>query len=207
VNVKGRLAWGQPVGWRVQARVVGTIVAVVVVALACGSLVELAELPRFRTSGYRQGQLKFPHLTSAAAYLREHFEEGDVVLTTLPHVVDHYWGRKSDYWLQTLLSLQASIDDKRHLPLHKIVGTVMIPDLASVDWVFAHAKRVWYVAVPSYHAEVNDPMVSAYLVQHMDVVYEDFWATILLVDHNHRTQLKRLIDQKALGQANLIILR
>lgn len=209
VNVRARgasLRPGWPAAWRLQARATAAFVGVLAVALGCGSLVQLTEMDRLRSSGYRLGQLKFPHLKGAADYLREHFQEGDVVMTTLPHVLDHYWGRKSDYWLQTLLSLQASIDDKRTLPLHKIVGTVMIPDMASVDWLFAKAQRVWYIAVPSYHAETNDPAVSAYLVQNMDVVYEDFWATIMLVDANHRTQVKRLIDQQTLGKANLIIL-
>ena len=136
-----------PQAFRVYSGAVAALMVATIVALGSGVTVQLTEMYDYACLGYRFCDLKFPHWEEPLRYLREHIREGDVVVATYPHVVDHTMlfasyrkdkdvpageakipkGWSSDYWLQSTLVLQATLDDKRSVPLDRRAGTVMIP--------------------------------------------------------------------------------
>jgi hypothetical protein len=194
-----------PRAWRAYAGAVGTLLTLVVVALGCGMTIETAELTRFRVEGYGTTALKFPDLEGPARYLRAQIREGDVVLATDPFHVNHLLGpvggreERTDYWLSSILQLPATIDDRRTLPLDRRDGTAMISSLEGLRDLFAREGRIWYVVQPQRQGGRNVPEVSAFIRQHMDVVYEDTWAMVLFRGRDHRPPaLRRREDEMLL---------
>jgi hypothetical protein len=172
------------------------------VLLGNGSTLQLTELPAFHIHNYSLPDLKFADIADAVRFLRSHVQEGDVVLASNPHVVDHFMvSRTSDFWPQSRLYIQALLDDRRTLPLHRIAGTTMISSREEMEALFARHGRIWYVLVPSRHGSQNTADVSAFLRQHMEVVYEDYRALVLFRGNKHRHTSQRLENEKALIDA------
>jgi hypothetical protein len=201
------------------ARAVAVGVAVVAIALGSGMTIRLVDMPRFAVEGYsRLCTFQFPNLDGPAQFLRRHLEDGDVILSSdlqhLHHVM-HVPGRADrrpdldrplDFWLETTLFLPAMLDDHRDLPLDRRDGSVMIPNLASLQDLFARHERIWYVVQPGIHQAMNTAEVSSFLRQHMDVVYEDWQAFVLFRGERHRTIGQRQQDEKALQRARAVFL-
>ncbi len=209
-------AVGTPRGWARYAGAVAALTVALVVAFGSGQTVQLAELPALNFYGTRPGLLKNPDLTGAVRYLRRHFRAGDVVIAIYPETVNHAAdprrlggfppGWVTDYWLESTLQLPAVLDDRRPRPLHRWCATPMLPNRRSLEDVFARHNRVWYVTIPAFHGLYNDAEVSAFLRQHMDVVYEDFQTMVLLRDNNRRTAEQRLKDEGELHGAKAVYL-
>jgi hypothetical protein len=196
-----------PAAWQWYGRVVAGLTVGVLVLLASGMTVHLPDLTRFRVEGYGTAVFKFPNLGGAAAYLRAHREEGDVLLCNDPQQLRVLLGipdgseRPLDYWLASTLYLPATLDDKRPVALDRRDGTPMIGSLESLRDLFARHERIWYVVQPGVHGQMTTPEVSSFLRQHMDVVYEDWQSMVLVRDRNHRTAEQRLADERALRDA------
>ena len=75
---------------------------------------------------------------------------------------DPMFGRnwKCDYWLQTTMVLQSTLDDYRDLPRDRRAGTLMIPDKQYLEYLFQQKKRIWYLTLRRPHNLVNDLDVS-----------------------------------------------
>jgi hypothetical protein len=199
-----------PLGWRHYAEIVGGLSVLTIAALASGVTVHLAEMTAFKVAPDLIGAYRVPNLEGPSKYLRDHFQEGDVVIAIHPDEVDHQLsylggpfpeGWRVDYWLETTLQLPAVLDDRHSIPRHRYWGTPMISTLADLKEVFARHRRVWYITIPSFHDKTNDADVSAYLREHMDVVYEDYQAMLLLRDNNHRPASVRLQDERILQES------
>lgn len=211
-----RLA-GRPWSYGPASRFAGAAIwgtAAVLVAAATGMTVQTADLAWAHSAGYRPSEYKFANLEGPVRFLQSRLRDGDVVMSTAPHVVDHLlklWGTPrdgldKDLWPQSRLHLQASLPDHRDVPLHRLYGVVMASDEAGLRRTFASHPRVWYVADPSFNHIINDPDVTSYLRQNMDVVYEDFSALVLLAGESHRPAFLRLEDEKSLpaGKADYL---
>jgi hypothetical protein len=200
-----------PRAWRGFARGMAGVLVLVIVTLSSGLMIELSELPDWSSYSLRFRDIKFPDLDGPSAYLRAHLRAGDIVVSTTPHVVDHRIAslggdprqteRTVDYWLQTTLYLQAVLDDNRPLPLHRLRGTTMIASKEALEDLFARHRRIWYVLVPAFHQEQNTTEVSAFIRQHMDVVYESYSSLVLLRDDRQRSAAQRVKDEQALFAA------
>jgi 4-amino-4-deoxy-L-arabinose transferase-like glycosyltransferase len=190
-----------PRSWRLYARGVSLAVALPLILLGSGITVQLPEMDRLRVQGYGLTVFKFPDLGGPSRFLREHLEPGDIVLASFPHSVNHFLVfRQTEYWPQSKLYLQALLDDARTLPLDRRSGAVMIDTRDELDDLFARHRRVWYVVVPSTHANQNSSDLSAFLRQHMDVAYQDFQTMVLLRDV-HRRALMRVNNDQTLNSA------
>ena len=117
--------------------------------------------------------------------IREHIQPGDVVMSNLPHVADRYLGRPTDYWVQTQLHLQAILDDNRALPLHRLIGTPMVPDLGQLKELFSRHRRIWFVCFPSFHGTTNSETGSEFIRRNMQVVYEDYASVVFFRGEHH----------------------
>jgi hypothetical protein len=178
------------------------------VALGSGVTVQLADMPRFRTEGYGLTAFKFPNVGGAAGYVHAHARDGDVVLANDPFQVNYLMGRLGrperavHFWPESKLRFPATLGDGSSLPRDRRDGTTMVPDLESLQALFARHGRVWYVVQPERHGDLNVAEVSLFLQLNMDVVYEDCGVLVLLRDDNrHRPASSRRQNEQALGRA------
>ncbi len=204
-------------------RGVAVLMTVTIVVLGSGITVQLKYMedlrymPSFSAPAPRLEQLVNPDFSRPVKYLSDHLQEGDVVISIFPEVVDHYMGAagglssrpgwSTDFYLETTIQFALVLEDRQPLPLHRFHGTLTIPTLENLTDVFARNRRIWYVTNPEYHDKCNDSDVSAYLLQHMDVVYEDFATVVLLRSNNHRLASQRLKDEQALKVSHAAFLR
>jgi hypothetical protein len=179
---------------------------VAMVVLACGQFVFTNELEDFSTRAYATDSLRFPDWEGPMQYVRDHLEEGDIVISLYPHALDFMmfsandprFGRdwKSQYWLQTTLILQSTLDDVCSLPRDRRAGTLMISNRQHLEYLFNHKGRIWYCTQRRPQNFVNDREVSEFLRQQMDVVYEDFRTSVMLRDNRNRPAWVRSEDEQ-----------
>jgi hypothetical protein len=174
--------------WRsCYARGISATVLACGVLLGCGLQLESRGTRGWGFTGGNLEAFKQPGQEPSAQFVLEHMQPDDVVICNGPHVIDHYLGRNSDYWLQTQMHLQATMDDKRVLPLHRLKGAVMLRDLDHVKEVFARHPRVWFITEPGFNALTNVEETTAFLRANMEVVYEDYSSLVLFAGAEHRS--------------------
>jgi hypothetical protein len=200
---------GLPAAGHAYAVGVASLVVISLVVLGSGQTLQLKQMTQWRTAAYGTWLYKFPDLDGPTRYVREHMREGDVVLAIFPLSVDHLMARPgwaTDYWPQSELQLQAMLDDVRAVPLDRRSGTPMLASRESLEDLFARRGRIWYIVVPEQHAKLNNGGVSAFLRQHMEVVYEDVWSMVLFHGDRHWPAPRRLEDEQSLqgAQANFL---
>ncbi|MBV9125571.1 MAG: glycosyltransferase family 39 protein [Planctomycetes bacterium] len=198
---------GPAYAWGLGAGLVATFVV-----LGSGLTLQLADLLPFRLEGYGVTTYKFPYMGGAADYLRDHLQPGDAVLALDPFQVRHLLGPaapKADlYWPESVLLLPATLADHGTVPIDRRDGTVALPDLESIQDLFARSGRVWFVVrgqgrarldddpsgrlgrtwftVPSpKNQNYNTTDINLFLRDNMEVVYEDEQVLVLLRDRNH----------------------
>ena len=197
---------GTPAAW-VYAGCIGGMVTVAMLAMGSGAVLDLSEMPALRVEGYRPGVFKFPNLEGPAQYVCEHMREGDVVLANDPFHVRYLMGRvgwperSPDFWLETKLTHPATLDDHRPLPLDRRDGTLMIPNLETLEDLFTRHERIWYIVQPERHWDQNLPEVSDFLRLHMEVVYEDHRSLVLFHGANHRSASVLHREHKVMSEA------
>jgi hypothetical protein len=205
----GRQAWvtRDTSRWRICFGAGGWACAIAVIALASGITIQTTEITWAHSAGYRLTQYKFADMEAPIKYLRDHLQDGDVVMSTAPHVVDHVLrlmgsprdqGLSTDMWPQSKLHLQASLDDHRALPLHRLYGVVMPANMESMREAFSRNGRIWYVVDPTFNHIIQEEEITSYFRQHMEVVYEDFSSIVMLAGEKHRPAFIRLADEAAL---------
>ena len=60
---------------------------------------------------------------------------------------------------------------------------------------------MWLVCEPPFAPKCYDQPTAEYLRENMEVVYEDFWTMVMLLDNNHRPASVRYNDEQALTGA------
>lgn len=187
-HVLSNVAGSQSRPWlRSYGRGVTALVCLAYALVGSGLALDIPELrfPRSRVAGKSIDAMRTPWAEQCVEWVKERMEPGDVVIATAPHVINQYLGRPSDYWLQTQMRLQATLDDKRTIPLHRLAGTVMLPDIEHLQDIFARYPRVWLIGDPRFNYVTNQQAALTYLRQNMDIVYEDFSTTVLFRGDDH----------------------
>ncbi len=195
-----------PLSYRLYVRSVAVIATIALVGMASGHLVRTPKLDNFRVAAHDARQLRYPHWDGPTQYLRDHVQEGDIVIATFPHTQNFLWAqadsdfhhqRKVDYWLESTLIIQATIGDTLDLPRDRRSGSVMVYDVEQLKQLFSEHDRIWYCTVRFGQSRINDRGVSKFLRENMDVAYEDFATAVLLRDNNHRTAPIRVEEEQA----------
>jgi hypothetical protein len=179
---------------------------VALIVIGSGLPVELRDMPAYRVQDYAVTTLKFPNLEGPVRYVREHWREGDVIITSQPHHANHFLHRdgrpdwNADYWPAMSLVTPATLDNHRTVPFDRKDGTTVLPSYANTEELFARHPRVWYIVQPGMEAH-NGPIMSALFRQHMDVVYQDWQTLVLFRGEAHRPAAIRARDEKDLAGA------
>ncbi len=153
--------------------------AALFLVLGSGFTIDLGDLMVQRTAGTNPDALNLPQQEPSTKFVVEHMQPGDLVIVNAPHVIDHYLGRPSDYWLQTLMRLQACLDDKRSVALHRLQGAQMLPDAGHVQDLVSRYDRIWFITEPLFNSRTNVPETSVFTRGHFTCVYEDFSSLVL----------------------------
>jgi 4-amino-4-deoxy-L-arabinose transferase-like glycosyltransferase len=195
-----------PVLWKGYGRAVQVAMVLTLIVLSGGLLIELRDMPMFRVEAYSVRTFRFPNHQGPVEYVRDHIQEGDVVITTEPHHVAHIMrfhgkpGMSVDYWPAIVLVLPATLNDVQDLPLDRREGTTVIPTYEALQEVFARHPRIWYIVQPGAESR-NGSVVSNFFRENMEVAYEDWQSIVLFRGGNHRPAFLRAKDEKALGEA------
>jgi hypothetical protein len=190
----------------VHARAIGVGVLVAVLVAGNGLVLRLPKLELFRVQGIGQTQLKYVNIAGPNLFLKEHVRAGDVVLTNQPYTTNFFVGRvRADYWLQTTLYMTETLEEGAPRAVDRRDGTPVLHSIEALAALFAAHRRIWLVGAPSGLASANRAGVSAFLREHMDVVYEDYKSVVLFRNAN-RPAFLREQNQKALGQASITLL-
>ncbi len=189
---------------RPYATAVAGVFIVGYIYLAAGLTIDMGDLRTWRTAGTDPDALTLPQQESCAEYVLANMGPDDVVFVNAPHVIDHYLDRANfpiqEYWLQTLMRLQACLDDKRVLPLHRLKGDVGLQDLRELQNVFARNGTIWFIAEPLFNTRTNVPDADRFLRGEMECVYEDFSAMVLKRDASVPKKIQEL-QEKTLDKA------
>jgi hypothetical protein len=189
-------------------RAVGTFVLAVLVAVGGGMTVELREMDRFRVEGISPNLFKYPDLGGPSRYVKDHLRAGDVVLA--PHLYQVYHlmdasepaTRPPGYTLVTgPFFLPATLTDHDGVLVDRRDGAPVIVSQDQLEDLFARHPRIWYIVQPGQHNVLNTPTTSAFLREHMEVVYEDWETLVLFRGDTHRPVYLRLNDEKSLNDA------
>jgi hypothetical protein len=145
--------------------------------------------------------LKFPDVASGLQYVHDHRREGDVVFTSTMLQMRAFRDLPINYWPSTRPGPVGVFDDRRAIPLERYTGTPLLTSFEQLRDVFARNDRIWYVASEGVNAANNEPDISSFVRQHMDVVYEAHGVMVLLRDNNHRSAAQRAADDRILLDA------
>ncbi len=191
--------------------------AAIVLVVASGATIQTPALSSYQIAAFRPGKFKFPHWDEPLRFVRKNYEQGDIVISLYPHLTDmtmrladdyslgEEWS--SDYWLQSVMALQATLSDTTPKARDRRAGTLMLCDREGLEQVFEENDRVWYLTIRSAHNHTNREDVSEFVRQNMDVVYEDSRTTVFFRDSQNRTAEDRFdIDEEA-EQAGAMLLR
>jgi hypothetical protein len=193
-----------PYRWYVGA--VSTCALLVASLLASGWGPRTAELTDYVTSAYDIRQLRNPDWEGITQYLLAHMGKNDAIVAIFPHEQNFVMAaqqgledpaHKVDYWLESKLIVQATLGDSRQIPLDRRSGAKMLYNVEQVSKLFSEYDRVWYCTMRYGHSKINEDIVSQYLREHMDVVYEDFDTALLVRDRNSRPATVRLEEEES----------
>jgi hypothetical protein len=210
-----RLAWvGAPsFGWPSYGQAIGVLVVCTVAAAGGGLTLQLYEISTLRVVGYGLRAYKFPNLQGPTQYLYDHVQKGDLVLASDAQQIRYLMkllGERSDWpeykWLANTLFLPATIDDVTTVPRDRRDGTQLTYGLKQLEQLFARYDRVWYIVCPDEHRRMNTSEVTAFIMEHMDVVYEDYDSFLFLRGDKHRDSGLRLLNRKEFIRSQINIL-
>jgi hypothetical protein len=190
-----------PLGWSWYRRAVAVVLVLTAVALGSGMTVRRVHAHLGELGAPPLEALKFPDAAGGLQYVRDHRQVGDIVLTSTMLPMHALAGMPMDYWPSSRPGAVAVFDDKRALPLERYTGTPLLSSLEQLRNVFARNRRIWYVASVGVNAANNEPDVSSFLRQNMDVVYEGHTVMVMLRDSNHRSAAQRSLDETTLLDA------
>lgn len=204
----------RPWPYQVYGRMVGALTLVVLVAVGSGLTLEMRGMERLRIEGIPPHLFKFPDMGTPARYVRDHMQEGDVVLANHIYQINHLMGlrEKPDpatrYTVATgACFLPVTLTDRDDRLVDRRDGARVLTSQAQLEDLFARHDRIWYIVQPGQHTAVNLPIASAFLRQQMEVVYEDWDMMVLFWGGNHRSAKQRHADDEMLNAAQANYLR
>jgi hypothetical protein len=174
--------------------------------MGSGWAVRTSELDNYTTNAYDIRQLHNPNWNGITQYLLAHMGKNDALIAIYPHAENFEIAaqqgpnaepRKVDYWLESKLIVQATLGDTHQIPLDRRSGAKMLYNVEQIEKLFAEHDRIWYCTMRFGHSRINEGIVSQYLREHMDVVYEDFATSLMVRDRNSRPANVRLSEEDA----------
>jgi dolichyl-phosphate-mannose-protein mannosyltransferase len=116
----------------------------------------------------------------AALYVKSHFQPGDLLIVSVPHVFEYYAGMSGDYNTDTLLAKKITYNEKFAEPRFrdKFRGYPVIRSLKELREVTSRGRRTWLISGSSAG---YSPEVSVYLNEYAKVVFESYRAKVLLI--------------------------
>src|SRR5262249_41234961 len=135
--------------WGAYGRGLAMLTVLAALALGGGWTIQEPELDYFRVKVYGVTQFKFNDLRAPSQFVRD--QPGDVVLANNATVTNHYLeSLRTDFWLESTLQLPASLDDTGAVLVDRRDGrTPMVPNLASLEDIFARHDRIWFIGSPN----------------------------------------------------------
>lgn len=116
-------------------------------------------------------------------FVNKHIGKDDIVIALMPHTMEYYSGRRSNYYLQTYTDRQIFYDVSGNTPgyLDKFIGSSVIRSITELKDVLNRNRRVWIVAAP-YVAFLydNDKSTIEYINRNAKVVHESYKTRIYL---------------------------
>jgi len=128
----------------------------------------------------------------AAEYVASHFKPGDVIVTIKPHVFERYAKISGDYYMDSTFAKKVTYNEKFAEPsfMDKFRGYPTLRSLQELREVTSRGHRTWLVFVPAGGSlKLNSPEVRVYLDQHAKVVFESYYAKVLLIGGENETNL------------------
>jgi hypothetical protein len=189
--------------WYVGTAAAGAVLVATV--MASGHAVRTAELDGYVTTAYDVDQLRNPNWCGITDYLLAHMGKNDALIALYPHAENFEIAerqgptdpRRVDYWLESKLIVEATIGDALEMPRDRRSGAKMLYNVDQIDKLFSEHDRIWYCTMRYGHSKINESIVSKYLREHMDVVYEDFGTALMVRDRNSRPANVRLNEEDA----------
>lgn len=120
---------------------------------------------------------------SVSSALRKYKREGDVVLTSIPLVTEHYIDDKGDYFVQTITDRKVVYDTVKTLPYYvdKFVGNPVLRSKQELQDVLDNHARVFFVAAPvNGMTRIIDEETLDFINQHMRVIAESYDSRLYL---------------------------
>jgi hypothetical protein len=131
----------------------------------------------------RLGIYRYDH-RGAAEYVASHFQPGDIIIASIPHVFERYAKIQGDYYIDGVLAKKITYNDKFAEPrfMDKFRGYPTIRNLKELREVISRGRRTWLVFSPAGgYRNLNSPETRVYLNQHAKVVFESYRAKVLLI--------------------------
>jgi hypothetical protein len=195
---------------------VGGVALLIGIVMGSGWAVRTTELNQYVTNAYDIRQLRNPNWNGVVKYLLAHMGKNDALIAIHPHAVNFEMealkgpgeeSPKVGYWLESKLIVQATLGDTLAMPRDRRSGAKMLYNVEQVEKLFAENDRIWYCTMRFGHSRINHGDVSEYLRQHMNVVYEDYGASLMVRDRNSRPARVRLSEDDAQELASDFYLR
>jgi hypothetical protein len=142
-------------------------------------VVKLYDLPlAYAATPAALGRIYFPATVEGAEYVRDRVHPGDVVVATLPHVVQHVVGRV-DYLVQFELTRPLLLGHDADPPIHRIASAPAILSESEFRELLAINPRVWLVVTAETPLAQRVPETVRAL---MKLVYEDVKTAVFISD-------------------------
>ena len=144
-------------------------------------LMKLYSLSSGATPGLmtRMNTYRYDH-RGAAQYMKSHFQPGDLIIATFPHIFEYYAGMSGDYYINTVLAKKMTYNEKFAEPrfMDKFRSYPVIRSLKELREVTSRGRRTWLISV-SYGG--GSPEVNVYFNEYAKVVFESYRAQVLLI--------------------------
>jgi hypothetical protein len=116
----------------------------------------------------------------AAQYVKSHFQPGDLIILTMPHIFEYYAGMSGDYCTNTILSQRITYNEKFAEPRFrdKFRGYPVIRSLKELREVTSRGRRTWLLSASD---RGYSPEVRVYLDEYAKLVFESYRAKVLLI--------------------------
>jgi len=131
----------------------------------------------------RLGTYRYDH-RGAAQYVKSHFQPGDLIISGMPHIFEHYAGIPGDYYIDTILTKKITYNERFTEPrfMDKFRGYPTIRSLKELREVTSRGRRTWLIFVPyGGFLNLNSPEARVYLNEYAKVVFESYRAKVLLI--------------------------
>ncbi|MEP0357649.1 glycosyltransferase family 39 protein [Paraglaciecola sp.] len=165
---------------RAQGAFVGMLMAFVLFIPASSGVLHLYKLMSNSIDGLRvdyRGNLAGMDGRGVSNALRKYKREGDLVLTSIPLVTEHYVEDKGDYFVQTITDRKVVYDTVKKSPYYvdKFVGNPVLRSKQELQDVLQRNDRVFFVAAPvNGLTRIIDEETLDFINQNMRVIEESY---------------------------------